>query len=373
MTRFNVFASVAIGLSGLLPARAAFAQMALSTGGDCPAEFMKQAQQLIDQHREQTKAPGIAVAFDDNGKTCFFTSGTDGRARATNVTPDTMFATGSVEKVINATLLATSLAQGRGSIEDPAAKYIVGQGNRRVRAQSPFWKVTLRDLVTHTSALPNSPPNSKRIGEQLFHDQPMPGSLIQYLDTWQPEYAPGTRYRYSNLGFVLVGRVAVSLGGNGPYTTLLANGVTGPLGMTRTGMFCGAPNPACAVAHNDRGLPVRHLPVGLRTTARDMLRFVRANLGDIQVPPNLAKAIALTHQELFRMTPDHAIGMGWEKWHSGPRLLLAKDGEDSGFQCWVGVMPNRHHAVVLFRNGGGKTPLVKLGKHLLGLATKLQS
>ena len=367
--RFVVGAVVA-GAIGLVcaPVMTARAAKDRAPANSCPPAFMKRAQQAVDRYRTSSRTPGVAVSFYDAGGSCFFVSGDEGRSQPSPVKPSTAFAMGSVEKVFNSTLLALDLVRGRATIDDPAARYLTADHGARVKRGAPFQKITLKELVTHTSALPREPPHShERIGMELYRDQPMPASVVQFLDGWRPAYAPGTKYKYSNLGFVVAGTVAVELA-HEPYTKLLSDALTGPLGMSRTGVICGSHGPGCAVAHGANGRPSSRMPVGLWTTADDMLRFIEANLGALPLRPALSRAVTLTHQELFRVNADHAVGMGWEERHHGDALLISKDGLDSDFSSWVGFEPNRHRGVAVLRNGGGKPGPEELGQRLLDLA-----
>ncbi len=116
----------------------------------------------------------------------------------------------------------------------------------------------------------------------------------------------------------------------------------------------------------------KRLPVGLWTTADDMLRFVEANLGDLKTSGDLSNALDKTHKVLFRVDNNHAIGMAWEEWHGGDSLLISKDGEDSGFSSWVGFEQNKDCGVVVLRNGGKKPSPAELGKKLLALAASMR-
>lgn len=118
----------------------------------------------------------------------------------------------------------------------------------------------------------------------------------------------------------------------------------------------------------DDGQPVSGTPVGLWTTAEDMLLFIEANLGVLNLPDLQARAISITHQELFRENKNHAVGMAWEEWHSGTALLLSKNGENSGFTSWLAFEPNRHRGVAVLSNGAGKPPPASLGLELLTLS-----
>lgn len=347
---------------------AGFCGPALAQAGNasCDPAFVAQAQRLIDAYRVQHHVPGTAVAFYDHGRTCFFTSGR-ADARGDAVTRDTAFAMGSVQKSFSSTLLAIAIEQGKAGIDDPAARYLVAGNGERVRPGVPFSRVTLRNLVTHTSALPRQPPGKRETSKTLFTDRPLPAKVITFLDHWRPAYPPGSKYVYSNFGFVLAAEAAVRLGG-ASYTRLLARDITEPLGMTRTGMFCQTPQPGCAENFGLKGERGR-LPVGLWTTAHDLLRYVEAGLGEPAAPRRVVAAMALTHKELFRDSPDHAVGMAWEIHHQGENLLLAKDGWDSGSGTWIGMQPHRERGVAVLSNGGdSKGVAPKLGKQLLALA-----
>lgn len=336
----------------------------------CSPAFIRKAQRAIDNYRRQIGAPGISVALYDNGKTCIFTSGDQGDEQHTPVTGETDFATGSIQKVFTATLLAIAINQGKATINDPAAKYLVADHNKKVKANAPFWNVTLKNLVTHSSSLPNSIPNSpQHIGTNMFADKPMADWVIQFLDSWTPSKPIGTRYHYSNLGFVLAGNVAITLEGKF-YTKLLKEYITGPLGMKHTGVLCGD-NPrvsGCAVAHWPNGQPSKKMPIGLWITADDMLRFIEANLGVLKPSTELTKAINLTHKKLFWISSDHTIGMGWERWYHGDSLLISKYGDEVGFSAWVAFEPKQKKGIAILCNGGKKGPNhPEFGKKLLAL------
>ena len=118
----------------------------------------------------------------------------------------------AVQKLFNAMLLATETVQGNAVIDDPAAKYLVAANGKRVAPGAAFARVTLRNLATHTASLPDNQPNApERDGYSLYRDEPMPASMMAYLNAWMPPYPPGTRYSYSNLGFVVLAHVATTL------------------------------------------------------------------------------------------------------------------------------------------------------------------
>jgi beta-lactamase class C len=329
----------------------------------CPPELVSRVNKLVAQYLESSKALGVSASLYDNGRTCLFAAG-EGGGKSGKVTPDTIFAMGSVQKVFSSTMLAYQIVQGHASLDDLATKYLVAGDGSTVSPQSAFSKVTLANLASHSSSLPDGTGHAtERVGSSLWRDQPMPPSLVAFLDAWQPEVPIGTRYGYSNLGYVLVGHATAKLAGK-PYSQILQDVVTGPLGMPHTGRaLCDPPrpDPNCAEAHESRR---GTFPVGLWTTATDLGRFLQAHLGVIPLPDLQAKAFALTHRELFRASPEHATAMGWELMHSGDALQITKNGEDSGFQSWVAFEPGHHRAIAILTSGAKMEPK-RLGLEML--------
>src|SRR5580704_3410447 len=302
-----LLASLLIGLGR--SADAAAQSAAAPAASSCSAEFVNKANTMLESYLAKSKAPGVAVAFFDNGHACTLVSGvggTKGEKNSGPITPQTAFAIGSVQKVFHATLLADEIAQGRATIDDPAAKYQVAVNGIKVSPASAFAPVTLRNLATHTSSLPRGPDaqqakaagwnNYPDPGWTLYHDRPMPPSVTAFLNGFQPPYPAGTRYSYSNIGFILVAYSATRIAQT-PYGKLLAEAVTGPIGMTRTGpAICEEPHPWCASGHNAEGRRTGAPPAGLWSTADDMLRFIEANLGVLKLPDLQVRAIDIAHQ-----------------------------------------------------------------------------
>ncbi len=344
----------------------------------CSASFVNKANAMLASYLAESKAPGVAVAFFDNGNSCVLVSGVAGASASGPVTPTTAFAMGSVQKVFHATLLAYDIAQGKATIDDPAAKYLVASNGSKVSPGSAFARITLRNLATHTSSLPRNldAQQAKAAGWSrypdpgwtLYHDQPMPPSVTAFLNAFQPPYPPGTRYNYSNIGFILVAYSAATIAKK-PYAEFLSEAVTGPIGMTRTGsVICEQPHPWCASGHNPEGRPAGAPPGGLWSTAEDMLLFIEANLGVLKLPDLQVRAIKIAHQELFRENQNHAVGMAWEEWQGGDAVLLSKDGLVTGFSAWLAFEPTRHRGVAVLSNGTGKPAPASLGQELLTLA-----
>src|SRR5262249_5937065 len=185
--------------------------------------------------------PGVAVALHTPGQDRFFAFGYADREAQQPVTEDILFNLGSIEKVFTATLLASQVVDPASpapkQLTAPVTAYLppqVGDGALR--------QVTLQDLATHTSSMPRTAPGVSPPGQQLWNDQPPAPDLINWWRTWRPpaDQPPGTRYAYSNAGFVTLGFAVV--GQPGPpaaagYPDLLTRTITEPLRMPVTATY----------------------------------------------------------------------------------------------------------------------------------------
>jgi CubicO group peptidase (beta-lactamase class C family) len=119
--------------------------------------------------------------------------------------------------------------------------------------------------------------------------------LYEYLSGAAIGFPPGTGVAYSNLGAGLLGHVLALRAGR-PFEDLLAERVLRPLGLADTGITLSADQAArLAPGHTDKGEPTPNWDIpslagagALRSTAAEMLTFLRANLDPPGTPAGAA-------------------------------------------------------------------------------------
>src|SRR5690606_34843153 len=126
-------------------------------------------------------------------------------------------------------------------------------------------------------------------------------SLLAYYRQWQPEYAAGSHRRYSNPSIGLLGLLAARSLGQ-PFPRLMEGRLFPALGMSHS--YIQVPEAQMAdyaYGYAQGGQPLRVNPgmldaeaYGVKTSARDLLRFVQANLDPSGLSPELKRAIATT-------------------------------------------------------------------------------
>ncbi len=135
-----------------------------------------------------------------------------------DATPDTVYDLASLSKLFTSLLVVQQLERGRIELEAPAARYVpefAGGGKQ---------DVTVRHLLTHTSGMP---------AWIALYRQPDREAMLKALWAVEPTNPPGTVYRYSDLSLITLQLVLERVTGK-PLDVLLAEEITGPLGLTRT-------------------------------------------------------------------------------------------------------------------------------------------
>lgn len=193
--------------------------LAFGTGATAQTDI---AQSALDDVRAMVEAApgdlGLVVAVTDRDRMRLVaTRGYADIARKQSVTPDTRFAIGSISKSFTAIALMQMADERRFDPDAPIARYLPD-----FHPRSAFAPITGHALMTHTSGLPN----------YLAHVASM-RFLIAALGDFEPPYAPGAHFWYSNAGYQLLGYAAEAVDGR-PFPLILQQRVLDPLGMTAT-------------------------------------------------------------------------------------------------------------------------------------------
>lgn len=142
----------------------------------------------------------------------------------------------SMSKTITAAAVLQLVEAGRVGLDDPAARYVPA---------SPYGPdVTVRQLITHTSGIPNPIP-LRWVHPVARHDDFDESAALAAVLHAHPRLSsePGTRYRYSNIGYWLLGRAVEEASGEA-FPEYVSAHVLSPLGITPHEMGYVVPDPA---------------------------------------------------------------------------------------------------------------------------------
>jgi CubicO group peptidase (beta-lactamase class C family) len=129
---------------------------------------------------------------------------------------DTVFDLASLTKPFTAIAVLQQVESGTLALDDEITRHAPAP-------PVPEHGITVRHLLTHTSGLRPELP---------LYDLP-PEQRLPALWAERPLTEPGSRHRYSDLNLLLAQQVLASVTGR-PLDALIADGITGPLGMRRT-------------------------------------------------------------------------------------------------------------------------------------------
>jgi beta-lactamase class C len=360
--------------AALMTAALAFATLSAATAAR--AESDAEIEQVVRRHVQPMliAAGGMAVALHIDGRTLLFNYGMADVARKTPITSDSLFNLASVGKAFIATLLAQAVKQGEVSLDDPVAKYVTELQQGEIR------KVTLGQLASHTSGLTRTPQQYEHRGPYKLPD------FIRYLNAWQADaaHAPGKQDIYSNTGFVLLS-LALQRRFNTPIAQLMETRLLAPLGMTSTALPVPRANARGQLAPELRRRAVQGYnsdaqPVGepgnqqgifnwpgtgqLYSSARDMARFLAANLGALPDNAPLQAAMALAQQGAFTVGPRFTQALAWQRVTNGDLVIVDKNGGLNNTATYIGMIPQRRLGIVILSNCGGE-PATRIGRQIM--------
>jgi N-acyl-D-amino-acid deacylase len=191
----------------------------------------------------QTNAlPGASLAIAKDGRLVFAKSyGYSDVANADSVQPDSLFRFGSIGKTITATAVMKLVESGKLSLDDKAFRIVSNITPRSGHLGDPrLALVTIRNLLTHSggwdaaaSGDPIVAPFSERIAVAMgVPFPPEPNSIISYMLDQPLDFDPGSRFAYSNLGFLVLGRVIEQVSGQ-PFADFVQQQISAPLRIRR--------------------------------------------------------------------------------------------------------------------------------------------
>lgn len=168
-----------------------------------------------------------AVLLGKNGKVLF--SGAYGLADREKKIPntlDTRFRIGSMNKMFTAVAVLQLVEAGRLKLTDPLGKYLTDYPNQEIAT-----KVTIHQLLTHTGG------TGDIFGPEFNKHRQELRTLDDYVALYGkrgPQFEPGSQWRYSNYGMVLLGVVIERVTGQSYYDYVQEH-IYKPAGMTLTG------------------------------------------------------------------------------------------------------------------------------------------
>jgi N-acyl-D-amino-acid deacylase len=231
-----------------LSAAAPFARLGVSSAAESDKfsitgvddERLKPFDLLFTDHVVKNKLPGAAVALTRNGKLVYARGfGYANVEKKTPVQPTSLFRTASVSKSITAVAVMQLVEKKLVKLDAPILDFITLKPHLEPKTKpDPRWKkVTVRHCLQHTGGfdrdLSLDPCTATGdVAKALGTTPPLtPAQVTRYALGRPIEHEPGEQYVYSNLGYLLLGRV-IEAAAKSTYTEYVRKKVFAPLKVT---------------------------------------------------------------------------------------------------------------------------------------------
>jgi CubicO group peptidase (beta-lactamase class C family) len=335
-------------LAGLSPATAQRSTVTRDT-------FRLRADSLVYTYLAESHAPSAAFAVIRGNDTLAF--GAHGLAnvdawRAPTAT--TIYEIGSNTKQFTSAAIMKLVEQGRVKLDDDLSKYV---------PQFPLHgkKVSIRQLLTHTSGVHNytsSPEWPKTWNEPLS-----PDAIVKFVANDSLDFAPGTAYRYSNTGYVLLGIVIEKASGQ-KYANYLDAQFFKPLGLKQTS-YCPSKtsDPAFALGYSKGPVGTRAQFLDLShpfaagalcSTVGDFAKWQRALDGGKVVSP--ASYALMSTADTLNSGRKINYGFGLVPGVFNGHKTVSHTGGIPGFASAATYVPDDSLSIVVFTNFDAESP-----------------
>jgi CubicO group peptidase (beta-lactamase class C family) len=369
----------------LMPNRISFACMALLAGsliGAAPAcaqgdaAFRQRFDAVLTQHG--VVGGGIAIVHMQEPPSQWFF----GKARVDSQQPideETSYNWASITKTMTAIAILQLRDRGMLSLDDAAVRYVPEL--RQVHDEfGSIDAITIRDLLTHSAGFRNPTwpwdcDDGSNCNWQPFEPTQW-AQVAAMLPYTHIAFRPGSRWSYSNLGYVFLGQIIQRLSGD-DFEIYVGKNILMPLGMTASyfdrspyfleshvsASYLRAGNKLTAQPFNfDTGITTSNS--GLKAPIADMVKYLRFLIGN---PTNPRYAFVLKRDsleeawkgvlpvtELGKPTPytkgSPMMGLGFFVTGWKGHRYVYHDGDQGGFSSEMLIDPEGHTASILAVN-----------------------
>jgi D-alanyl-D-alanine carboxypeptidase len=309
-------------------------------------------QDLLREAAAADRFSGV-VLVEKNGQVLFSRAcGLADRERGIPNTLQTRFRIGSMNKMFTGAAVLQLAEAGRVELTAPLGEYLTDYRNKDVAT-----KVTVHHLLTHTGG------TGDIFGPQFRAQRLELRTLDDYVQLYgdrEPEFEPGSRWQYSNYGYILLGALIENVTGQ-TYYDYVHTHIYEPAQMTATesqpehervpGLSVGYTKPpgTGSWVPNTETLPYRGTSAGGGfSTAGDLARFARALLDHQLLSPDSTRLL-ITGKVDAATGRRYAYGFG--NWGgSGGTGSVGHGGGAPGMNGDLRIYPQSGYIMVVLAN-----------------------
>jgi D-alanyl-D-alanine carboxypeptidase len=318
--------------------------------------------EYIEAEMRRQHIPGLSIAVVQAGRVVKSKGyGLADVELSVGATSNTVYELQSITKSFVACGIMLLVEEGKLGLDDRITSYLSG-------LPQAWGDVTVRQLLTHTSGIPNfvSDQGSGEAVVAFAQTASSSDEIVGWAAARALKFAPGKGRRYSSTGYHLLGMIIEKVSGK-PWGQFLHERIFAPLGMTRTRVFShddiipdrasGYTRFGDATANGVWMTPaiMGSAAGGLLSTVEDMARWeIALQAGTIIKPSTLAQMtvpIKLNDDSVVQENDGTRHGLGWDLQTSQGHAIMGHGGDHiTGFTANFSRFTDDRLAVIVLTN-----------------------
>ena len=188
------------------------------------ADAVERGRQIVRASLAEQNLPGLSVAVGAEGDIVWAEGfGWADLERRLPVAPEMKFRIGTASTVLTSAAAGLLLQKGRLKLDEVIQAYVPAYPQKQ-------WPMTLRQVMGHVAGVPSDGGDE---GPLFSKHCERPVDAVRFFANQSLRFEPGTEYRYSRYGWILVS-AAIEAAAEEPFLTLMRTQIFEPLGMNDT-------------------------------------------------------------------------------------------------------------------------------------------
>ncbi len=310
----------------------------------------------IAYKRSLARVPGVSVGIVCGDQVVLRKGyGYADLARRTPAQDSTCYRIASISKTFTATAVMQLVEAGACQLDDKVQKFLPWF---RSKHDPQLAMITLRHLLTHMAGVERDG-NTAHWANDRF---PTLAQIRAHVSDGIAIYRPLETFKYSNLGYAILGQVIAAISGQ-PYEQYLEGRILRRLGLTHTNPTLTAVTRAKLAVGYGRDVPpnpratfpnaearAMTSATGLTSNAVDLCRYMSAHfLGNPVLLSDESKR-EMQRVHWFNKRGDTHYGIGFHIWKAGEAQIVGHGGGFSGFITRIGMDTEHGIGVAVLTN-----------------------
>ena len=315
------------------------------------ADALAVMDQRIRAAMAEDNIPGVLIGVASRGRLVHTQSyGMANVELSVPVSDSTVFEIGSISKQFVSTAIMLLVEDGRVDLDDGIHRYLAG-------LPSEWLGVTIRQLLTHTSGIPDY---EEIQTYEAYRFRFTPEQIIRVAHSRPMDFEPGMGWFYSNTGYFLLSLIVERVEGH-PLGRVLQSRIFEPLGMTQTRLS----DPEDIIRHRASGYWVDRMGVklmnrdatqpsstlgagGILSSVHDMVKWDEALYGDQFLSE--ASKTAMWESTVLPNGDNTGYAFGWSVGQYRGHRSVSHNGQVAGFVASFVRLLDEEAGLIVFAN-----------------------